>query len=101
MKALFVAPILFLWVVALLLWAQLASAFTVFRPDGLVQVQPTGHGFNVLDMRKNTITSVTKTSKGYVIFPQEGEPTFIRMNPGNELLEQELVIPSLADEDLL
>ena len=87
--------------VALSCYGQLASSFTVFRPDGLVQVQPTGHGFNVLDMRKNTITSVTKTSKGYVIFPQEGEPTFIRMNPGDELLEQELVIPSLADEDLL
>ena len=85
----------------LLLYTQLASSFTVFRPDGLVQVQPTGHGFNVLDLRKNTITNVTKTSKGYVIFPQEGEPTFIQMNPGDEVLEQELIIPSFADDDLL
>ncbi len=87
--------------VALSVYGQLASAFTVFRPDGLVQVQPTGHGFNVLDLRKNTITTVTKTSKGYVIFPQDGEPTFIHMNPGDEVLENELVIPSFADDDLL
>ena len=101
MKTLFVAPILFLWVVALLLWAQLASAFTVFRPDGLVDVQPTGHGFNVIDLTKNKITSVTKTSDGYVIFPPDGEPTFIQMGPGDEEIERDIIIPTIVDDDLL
>ena len=87
--------------VVLLGYGQLASSFTVYRPDGIVDVQQTGYGFNVIDLRKNEITAVSKTSRGYVIFPQEGEPTFIQMNPGDEALERELVIPAVADPDLI
>lgn len=89
-----------LMVAALLMGTQLASAFTVYTPEGVVDVTKTGYGFNVLDLRKNKFTLVTKTDDGYVIFPEGESPTFIQMNPGDEALEHEMVIPSLIDGDL-
>jgi hypothetical protein len=62
-----------LMLASLFVYGQLASAFTVLHPDGLVDVQPTGHGFNVIDMRTHEITTVNETASGYVVTPQ-GEP---------------------------
>lgn len=87
--------------VGLLCYGQLASSFIVYRPDGIVDVAPTGHGFNVLDFNKNTITNVTRTGDGYVIFPPDGEPTFIKLTPGDEELERGNALPLLIDHDLI
>lgn len=96
-----------LMLVPLFVYGQLASAFTVLHPDGLVNVQPTGHGFNVIDMRTNKITSVTETANGYVILPQGEEPTFINMSPmekegwGGEAVEESIILPTILDDDAL
>lgn len=86
---------------ALSVYGQLASAFTVFRPDGFVEVQPTSNGFDVVDMVHHNITSVTKSPNGYVIFPQDGAPTFIDMEPGESLMPPDMFLPILVDDDLL
>lgn len=87
--------------VGLLGYGQLASSFTVYRPDGIVEVQQTSYGFNVIDLRKNQVTSVSRTGTGYVIVPQGEAPTFIKMNPGDEPLEKEILLPSIIDDDLI
>ncbi len=88
-------------IAGLFVYAGLASAFTVYTPEGVVDVTPTGYGFNVLDLRKNRFTLVTKTDDGYVIFPEGESPTFIQMNPGDEKLEHEMILPSLINDDRL
>ena len=88
--------------VGLFVYGQLASAFLVQHPDGLVDVQQTGHGFNVIDMRTHEITSVMETGSGYVVTPQ-GEPsTFIMMQPGDdrEEIENGVILPSVLDDDM-
>lgn len=85
-----------------LFYAQLASAFVVQYPDGLVDVQQTGHGFNVIDMRTHEITTVNETASGYVVTPQ-GEPsTFIMMQPGDdrEEIENGMILPSVLDDEM-
>ena len=88
--------------VGLFVYAQLASAFLVQHPDGLVDVQQTGHGFNVIDMRTHKITTVTETGNGYVVMPQGEEPTFIMMQPGDERQEIEngVILPSVLDDEM-
>ena len=87
--------------VGLLCYGQLASSFTVYRPDGMVDVQQTSYGFNVIDLRKSEVTMVSRTGTGYVIVPQSGEPTFIKLNPGDDPLEKEILLPSIIDDDLI
>jgi hypothetical protein len=94
-----------LMLASLFVYGQLASAFTVLHPDGLVDVQPTGHGFNVIDMRTHEITTVNETASGYVITPQ-GEPsTFINMSPmekeglGRDTVEESIILPTILDDD--
>ena len=83
-------------------YGQLASSITIYKPSGeFITIQETGYGFSVYDTEKKSITSVTDTQDGYVIFPQDGEPTFIRMDPSEKHLEEELVVPSVLDDDLL
>jgi hypothetical protein len=90
-----------LCLLALSVYGQLASAFMVYRPDGIVDVQPSGSGFNIIDLRKNEITSVTKSGNGYVIFPEKGEPTFIEMGPEDEQMERDILLPMLLDDEVL
>ena len=88
--------------VGLFVYAQLASGFLVQHPYGFVDVQQTGHGFNVIDMRTHEITSVMETGSGYVVTPQ-GEPsTFIMMQPGDdrEEIENGVILPSVLDDDM-
>jgi len=94
-----------LMLASLFVYGQLASAFTVLHPDGLVDVQPTGHGFNVIDMRTHEITTVNETASGYVVTPQ-GEPsTFINMSPmekeglGRDTIEESIILPTILDDD--
>ena len=87
--------------VALACYGQLASSLMIYKPSGeFITIQETGYGYSVYDTEKRTITPITDTQDGYVIFPQDGEPTFIRMDPSEKHLEQELLIPTLIDDEL-
>ena len=89
-----------LCLLAVFVYGELASAFTIYRPDGIVDVQPSGGGYNIIDLRKNEITSVTKSGRGYTVLPDKGEPTFIDMSP-NEELERDILLPMLLDDEVL
>ena len=85
---------------ALLLYTQLASSLMIYKPSGeFINIRETGYGYSVYDTEKQTITPVTNTQDGYVIFPQNGEPTFIRMDPDEKRQQQELLLPILIDDE--
>jgi hypothetical protein len=58
-----------------------AQALFIWGPDGAADVQETSYGYAISSLSGKGITTINKTSNGYVVIPPNEPATFIQMSP--------------------
>jgi hypothetical protein len=58
-----------------------AQAMFIWGPNGAADVQETSYGYAISSLSGKGITTITKTSNGYIVTPPDEPATFIQMSP--------------------
>ena len=73
-----------------------AHAMFVWGPNGAVDVQQTPNGYNIVDLNGRGITTINRSSNGYIVNSPSSGTTFINMSPEEmeEGVDIQLPVPS-------
>lgn len=58
-----------------------AQAMFIWGPDGAADVQETSYGYAISSLSGKGVTTINKTSNGYVVIRPDEPATFIQMSP--------------------
>lgn len=58
-----------------------AQALFIWGPDGAADVQETSYGYAISSLSGKGVTTINKTSNGYVVIRPDEPATFIQMSP--------------------